>query len=332
MSASMLRANRPFNNPAVHTQSWYPAAPSWRVRRGKVTHKTLLGQRVALYRGESGRVYALVARCPHMGANLGDGKVAGEDLQCPFHHWIFAGDGQCVSIPSQETIPRSARTFSYPVEEKHGEIWIFNGPRPTFAVPTFPNQDRLLRLPPVRWRLNCHHHLIVSNAIDLNHWRYVHGFRPIGEPEVETLDDGRAIRVRLSLALDRSRRLFRLLRATAIEASIAIVGGNLAVIHAYEPWRFHILIAHRPLEGGRTVSKMFMFFPKKGRLRYWSGMEGGIAAGKLLLMGLLLLDDRAVLNNIDFWPHLTEPDALLAKFIQQVNKLEVFDAANYAWN
>lgn len=55
------------------------------------------------------------------------------------------------------------------------------------------------------------------------------------------------------------------------------------------------------------------------------GVEAAIALTKLLLMGVLLHDDQAILNNIDFWPHLTKQDALLATFIQQVNGMTVFD-------
>ena len=47
----------------------------------------VLGQFLAIYRGEDGQVYALDAYCPHLGANLGLGKVCGNSLECPFHAW-----------------------------------------------------------------------------------------------------------------------------------------------------------------------------------------------------------------------------------------------------
>lgn len=50
----------------------------------------------------SGIVKILDAYCPHLGANLGQGLVKGECLECPFHHWLFRGDGYCENIPYSE--------------------------------------------------------------------------------------------------------------------------------------------------------------------------------------------------------------------------------------
>ena len=65
----------------------------------------ITGLNLAVFRGEDGRVHALDAYCPHMGANLGaGGRVVGNCVECPFHGWKFRGDdGKCVSVPYCET-------------------------------------------------------------------------------------------------------------------------------------------------------------------------------------------------------------------------------------
>jgi 3-ketosteroid 9alpha-monooxygenase subunit A len=44
-------------------------------------------------------VTALDLRCPHMGADLGFGRVKADTIVCPFHQWAFDSTGRCVDIP-----------------------------------------------------------------------------------------------------------------------------------------------------------------------------------------------------------------------------------------
>lgn len=311
-----------FNNGLVHTQSWYPLIASSRVGRERCRGIQLFGQRLVVFREKSGRVRVLLARCPHMGADLSDGKVSGGTLEYPFHAWKFDGSGRCTEIPRESDIPRSAHTFSYPVVEKYGFTWIFNGPEPTFDLPDFP-RSQLMSLGFVRWSQQCHHHIVVSNAIDLNHWRSVHGFEPREDIAGERLADY-GFRAGLRLTSRRRRWLFSALRLTELDATISIFGGNLASIDVHIPWPMHILIAHRPTAGGGSESRLFAFFPRRGKLARWSCAEAATAIGKLGLAGIVLGDDRFVLDKIDFWPRLTRQDRLLASFIQHVNSLPVF--------
>ena len=69
------RAN--FNNPAVVVQSWYVAGRSESLPRGKVRSFDLGNRRIAVYRDTAGVLHALDARCPHLGADLGHGRVVG---------------------------------------------------------------------------------------------------------------------------------------------------------------------------------------------------------------------------------------------------------------
>ena len=56
----------------------------------------------------SGRLAILDARCSHLHADLGNGRVVGDTVQCPYHHWRYGGDGRCVHIPASREIPSFA--------------------------------------------------------------------------------------------------------------------------------------------------------------------------------------------------------------------------------
>jgi nitrite reductase/ring-hydroxylating ferredoxin subunit len=64
-------------------------------------------------------VYACGEVCAHRGGPLGEGRLSGTRLACPWHGWMFdVRTGEC-------TFPgRGARVPSYPVEISDGEIWV----------------------------------------------------------------------------------------------------------------------------------------------------------------------------------------------------------------
>src|SRR5689334_22801263 len=64
--------------------SWYLFCSSGDLRRGPMS-KRILGRDLVAYRTQSGKLALLEASCAHMGADLGNGTVAGECIRCPFH-------------------------------------------------------------------------------------------------------------------------------------------------------------------------------------------------------------------------------------------------------
>ena len=49
----------------------------------------LPGQRIAVFRGRDGRVFATQSECPHRGGPLADGLLGDGALVCPLHEWRF---------------------------------------------------------------------------------------------------------------------------------------------------------------------------------------------------------------------------------------------------
>ena len=76
------------------------------------------GTRVVLARVQD-EVFACSDECPHQGGPLGEGRLSGARLACPWHGWMYdVRSGECV-MPA-----RGERVASYPVTVESGEIWV----------------------------------------------------------------------------------------------------------------------------------------------------------------------------------------------------------------
>jgi cholesterol 7-desaturase len=182
--------------PHPYPSGWYHLLDSAELGPGQVTSVKCLGKELAVFRGEGGRASALLAHCPHMGANLAFGAVAGDCVECPFHKWRFDGDGKVVHIPYAERIGGGMRARAFPVDELYGQIFAWHdvtmgGPRapqtprgevtmggPAYSVPREPPIDEarmsyrgsydagLVRM-----------HLLefADNTADLQHFKPLHG-------------------------------------------------------------------------------------------------------------------------------------------------------------
>ncbi len=128
----IARSKNPFSRkfgklPPPFPNSWFRIAFSKEIPVGTVKKVDVLGHQLAIFRGENERVCALDAYCPHLGANLGDGTVTGNCIQCPFHGWEFNGsDGKCMRIPYNENVPDFARAKTYTVLESNNMILLWH--------------------------------------------------------------------------------------------------------------------------------------------------------------------------------------------------------------
>lgn len=295
-----------FNNPQVVTRSWYVAARSRELRAGAVKSYELLRRRIVLYRDAQGVAHALDARCPHLGADLGHGRVNGDALQCAFHGWSFGPDGKCRAAGA------AMQTRAYPVVERWGLIWIFNGPHPLFALPDAPPDEPVhaLRLPPQR--INCHPHLVIANGLDATHYEALHRMRFTAPPQLRATED---YRLTLELRGQPSARWQQRLTGTRrrdLVASFTTIGSSLAWATVSEPLRFHMLFAARPARNGGAETQTVLFFLPGERHNF---------PRVLALMYVLLYDDHRILDNIDFTPNFTARDAPLQAFAELVNRL-----------
>jgi len=84
---------------AINPDFWYPVAESGSVHRKRTLAAMFAGERIVLYRGESGAIYALEDRCAHRQVPLSLGVVEDDALRCCYHAWAYRGDGRISQIP-----------------------------------------------------------------------------------------------------------------------------------------------------------------------------------------------------------------------------------------
>lgn len=156
---------------------WYVAALS-RELHSRPVQRWILGEPLALFRTASGRAVILSDRCPHRGAPLSSGAVAGETLSCGYHGFTFDPQGKCVHIPGMSSIPPQACVRSYAVVERWGWVFVWMGEA---------ERADEQRLPDLRWmtepgwvgrneylQVKANYRLVRDNLLDLTHARFVH--------------------------------------------------------------------------------------------------------------------------------------------------------------
>lgn len=160
---------------------WYYAMPSRALRRGRLLARLMLDEPIVFGRDRDGAPFAMRDICPHRGIPLSAGRYDGVEVACPFHGWRFDRSGQCTAIPSLTSQDKfevgRVRVKTYPVLEKHGNIWVFFGSDPTLApeVPALPGlaDDRLPDLT-MKMRIQCSIDAAVFGLMDPTHNAFIH--------------------------------------------------------------------------------------------------------------------------------------------------------------
>jgi phenylpropionate dioxygenase-like ring-hydroxylating dioxygenase large terminal subunit len=147
------------------------------ITRGLTVDKIKIkGKDHALFKTKDGRVSMVDAVCPHRGANLCNGKVKGNTIQCPYHGWEYDGSGTLVNVPSMNNLPCKANIESYPVVEDGGFIWASEtkDDLPTkYCQELFdPNWVKVYGSKELKGNI----YDWILNATDISHINYVHNF------------------------------------------------------------------------------------------------------------------------------------------------------------
>jgi phenylpropionate dioxygenase-like ring-hydroxylating dioxygenase large terminal subunit len=163
----------------VFTQSWFPVALASEVVAGQILGVNFLDGKIVVFRAPDGTPRAMSAYCPHLGADLSVGRIVDGRMQCAFHHWEYDAEGYSVKTGIGDPPPKSACLFLFPVQERFGIIWVFNGEEPLFDLPQLPHADSELVWTAYRFgqTLNCDPWVFAANTPDMQHLKVVHKIR-----------------------------------------------------------------------------------------------------------------------------------------------------------
>ncbi len=300
-----------FNNHDVVIQSWYVVAKSNELKPSEAKTFDILKRKIAIYRDNNGKIYALDSICPHLGADLGLGKVIGCKLQCAFHHWVVDEGGKCYTAKGKFA---NRKTRTYPIQEKWGWIWIFNGPKVLFDIPEPPEDLKFLVLKTPSQRINCHPHIVTANGMDVTHFDALHGLniRPNSKLKVTKP-------YKLTVEMEgypKSRLLQKIVGADKkrpIKVRSSTIGGHIAWLEVLEPIRYYVLFTARHSNDNGSITNVFFFAPKGFKL-----------IRSIIATHFLLHDDRKILDTLKFHPGFTKDDKALLEFYKIVNSMQVW--------
>jgi aminopyrrolnitrin oxygenase len=246
--------------------SWYLFGSTCEVN-DSIQSREIFGRRVVVFRTETGKWVAMDARCSHLGSDLAHGCVIGERIQCPYHHWEYDISGHCAHIPAQLDIPAFARQRTFPVQERHGYLFVFNAPEPLFPLPFYEGCDpaEMTASQCMEQTLDCAWYLVGSNAFDLQHFKASHDRRLINTSTIEVLTPfSRRASARFSVSGNSLQdKLTRALAGNEVELSITDYCGNmLLAVATFRRTRSYGLVATEPLSGNRVRVRIIAFVPR----------------------------------------------------------------------
>lgn len=159
--------------------AWYAGA--WAEEIGRTLfERRMLNESVLMYRSEDGKAVAMSNACPHRFAPMHLGKLVGDTVECPYHGLTFDAAGRCVDNPHGDgSIPRAAKLHVYPVEERHGLIWIWMGDPAKADASRIADYSCLTDTAQYTAshgyiKLNANYQLVMDNLTDLSHASFVH--------------------------------------------------------------------------------------------------------------------------------------------------------------
>ncbi len=321
-----------FNNFDVVTKGWYIACSSQEILLGQAKSIELCGQKIVLFRGEDGKVNAMDAYCPHLGTDLGIGKVDGNYIRCFFHHWAFDGSGKCQDIPCQNTIPKRAKLQAYATDEKYGFIWVYPDIKAPKGVVEFNNLKgkNILSVADRAFTRNCHHHICMMNGIDAQHLRTVHKINIEMDLKLQQNSTGNIIDFTLSGEFPNQtfrEKIGRKILGDRYEYTMRYADGCIGLLTIMKNVKLlpqlYMIYAYIPLAGGKTRIQPIYITEKR------PGIWGNLVARFLIFCTKLAYymlrdEDGKVYDNIRFNPNLLlDIDAPLTKYIEYVNQLKI---------
>jgi vanillate O-demethylase monooxygenase subunit len=177
------------DGPLWPRNQWYIAG--WANEFGEPPiERTILGERVLLFRSTSGAATVLAGLCPHRFMPLVKGERVGDHFECPYHGMTFDGDGACIKGPAGGPPGGVARLKCYQVVEQGPLVWVWMGDADKADLSKMPDTSRC-GIATEGWRADpndtihyaARYMLIIDNLFDLSHIAWVHSSL-LGKPTI----------------------------------------------------------------------------------------------------------------------------------------------------
>jgi 3-ketosteroid 9alpha-monooxygenase subunit A len=168
--------------PARYARGWHCLGLAETFRDGKPHAIHAFGGKLVVWQDTQGGLNVLDGYCRHMGGDLTQGEVKGDEVGCPFHDWRWGGDGKCKAIPYARRVPLRARTQRYETEIVNDQLFIWHDPEGSesdreilpYSIPGVGTDEYT----PWSWHIteiegsNCRE--LIDNVADMAHFYYVH--------------------------------------------------------------------------------------------------------------------------------------------------------------
>jgi 3-ketosteroid 9alpha-monooxygenase subunit A len=178
---SGVRAIEAAAAPTRFARGWHCLGLAEKFRDGKPHSIQAFGQKLVIFQADDGKLNVLDAYCRHMGGDLSQGTVKGNEIACPFHDWRWGGDGRCKQIPYARRVPLRARTASWPTLDQDGMLFVWNDPEgnPPRAEEALPRIEGALDDEWTDWLwyetlVETNVREVIDNNADMAHFFYVH--------------------------------------------------------------------------------------------------------------------------------------------------------------
>ena len=140
------------------------------------------GGKLVVWQDSQGTLNALDGYCRHMGGDLTQGTIKGDEVACPFHDWRWGGDGKCKMIPYARRVPLRARTQRYETTVRNGQLLIWHDPEGSAAdhdllppeLPGIGTDEYTDWIWNSREINGSHCRELIDNVSDMAHFYYVH--------------------------------------------------------------------------------------------------------------------------------------------------------------
>ncbi len=281
--------------PTRFARGWHCLGLTRELGDGKPHPINAFGQRLVVFRSGDGRLNVLDGYCRHLGGDLSQGEVKGNEIACPFHDWRWGGDGRCKSIPYARRVPKLARTRSWATLEQDGMLFVWNDPEgnPPPEGVTIPRIEGAESDDWTDWHwyttvVNTNCREIVDNVVDMAHFFYVHGsmptyFKNIFEGHVATQYMSSGGRPDLPVPEDAPTLLGTTSAASYWGPSFMI--DDLTYHYEHEDQQTVLLNCHYPVDANSFVLQYGIIVKKSENLPEEAAIASAVALGDFVKMG-----------------------------------------------